>query len=89
LLPRLNELGEPTGRVMAQEIMVTNSAIANLIREGKTPQMYSSIQTGASLGMTTMENTLYQLLCDRKIAREDAMTKSTRPEELKRLLGER
>jgi len=89
LLPKLNELGEPVGRIMAQEIMVTNSAIANLIREGKTPQMYSSIQTGAALGMTTMENSLYQLLVDRKINRDDAMKKSTRPEELKRLLGER
>lgn len=89
LLPKLNELGEPVGRIIAQEIMVTNSAIANLIREGKTPQMYSSIQTGAALGMTTMENSLYQLLVDRKINRSDAMIKSTRPEELKRLLGER
>jgi twitching motility protein PilT len=89
LLPKLNELGEPVGRIMAQEIMVTNSAIANLIREGKTPQMYSSIQTGAALGMTTMENSLYQLLVDRKINRDDAIIKSTRPEELKRLLGER
>jgi twitching motility protein PilT len=89
LLPRLNELGEVQGRVLCQEIMVNNSAIANLIREGKTPQMYSCIQTGASLGMTTMENSLYHLIQNRLIRREDALIKSTRPEELRRLLGER
>ena len=38
------------GRVMAQEIMINNPAIANLIREGKTAQLYSQIQTGGDLG---------------------------------------
>ena len=89
LLPSINEAGDYVGRVMAQEIMVANSAISHMIREGKTPQMYSSIQTGASLGMTTMENSLYQLICDGKVKTEDALVKSQKPEELKRLLGDK
>jgi len=67
--------------------MTVTSAIANLIREGKTPQIYSSIQTGAQEGMTTMENSLFQLVSSNKVQFEDAIVKSTRPEELKRLLG--
>ena len=46
---------------MAQEIMVVNGAIANLIREGKTSQMYSAIQTGAQHGMQTLETALANL----------------------------
>ena len=43
---------------MAQEIMVITPAIANLIREGKTAQIYSAIQTGGKLGMQTLEKVL-------------------------------
>ena len=87
LLPKTNDFGEVQGRVLAQEIMIVTPAIANLVREGKTPQIYSSIQTGAEMGMTTMENSLYQLVAGNKVQFEDAIMKSTRPEELKRLLG--
>ncbi|MEB3201042.1 MAG: type IV pilus twitching motility protein PilT [Synechococcaceae cyanobacterium] len=74
------------GRIMAQEIMVNTPAIANLIREGKTAQLYSQIQTGAQLGMQTLERALANLLLQGKISRAEAMIKTTRPEELERLI---
>lgn len=87
LLPKLNEKGEKKGRVMAQEIMVVNGAIANLIREGKTSQMYSAIQTGAQHGMQTLETALANLYKKSLITAEDALSKSSRPDELKRLIN--
>lgn len=54
------------GRIAAHEIMLGTSAVRNLIREGKVPQLYSMIQMGASLGMTSMRDSVYKLL-DRKI----------------------
>ena len=47
---------------MAQEILVNNPAIGNLIREGKTAQLYSQIQTGANQGMQTLERALANLV---------------------------
>ena len=85
LLTRLNEDGTKSGRVMAQEIMVVNSAIANLIREGKTAQIYSAIQTGAQYGMQTLEIALANLYKAGKVTMEDALQKSQRPDEFKRL----
>lgn len=87
LLPKIAENGEKKGRVMAQEIMVVNGAIANLIREGKTTQMYSAIQTGASQGMQTLETALANLYKKNLISAEDALSKSSRPDDLKRLIG--
>ena len=87
LLPRLTETGEKKGRVMAQEIMVVNGAIANLIREGKTSQMYSAIQTGAQHGMQTLETALANLYKKNLISAEDALSKTSRPDELRRLIG--
>ena len=74
------------GRVMAQEIMVNTPAIANLIREGKTAQLYSQIQTGAQFGMQTLERNLANLVNAGRVARAEAMFKTTKPEELERLL---
>ena len=50
------------GRVAAHEIMIAVPAIRNLIREDKIAQMYSSIQTGASVGMQTMDQCLTNLV---------------------------
>lgn len=50
------------GRVAAHEIMIGVPAIRNLIREDKIAQMYSSIQTGASHGMQTMDQCLNNLV---------------------------
>lgn len=60
------------GRVVACEIMVATSAIKNLIREGKTHQMPSIIQTGAKDGMQSMDQCLKMLIMKNKISREDA-----------------
>jgi twitching motility protein PilT len=74
------------GRVMAQEIMINTPAIANLIREGKTSQLYSQIQTGANQGMQTLERALANLVEEGKVSREEALQKTTKPDELVRLL---
>ena len=60
------------GRVQAMEIMLVNGAIRNLIREGKTPQINSVIQTSRSQGMCTMDNALKDLLDRGIISRETA-----------------
>jgi twitching motility protein PilT len=75
------------GRVMVQEIMVITPAIANLIREGKASQIYSAIQTGMKLGMQTMELALANLVKTGVISLEEAISKSSKPDELQRLVG--
>jgi twitching motility protein PilT len=51
-----------SGRVAAHEIMVGTPAIRNLIREAKIAQMYSAIQTGANMGMQTLDSNLADLV---------------------------
>jgi twitching motility protein PilT len=75
------------GRCAAQEIMINTPAMGNLIREGKTSQIYSQIQMGAKLGMQTMEMALAKLYQDGKVSWEAAMSKSSKPDELERLIG--
>jgi twitching motility protein PilT len=76
------------GRVMAQEVMINTPAIANLIREGKTAQLYSQIQTGAQFGMQTLERALADLVVQGEVSRDEGMGRTTRPEELERLLAD-
>lgn len=61
------------GRVAAFEVMVTNSAIRNLIREGKSFQLTSQIQTGRRQGMQTMDDCIYRLYQNKKITADDAV----------------
>ncbi|WP_444929290.1 type IV pilus twitching motility protein PilT [Microbulbifer sp. SSSA002] len=68
------------GRVAAHEIMRGTPAIRNLIREDKIAQMYSAIQTGASVGMQTMDQCLEDLVARRIISREVAREKAKMPE---------
>src|SRR5687767_14310866 len=75
------------GRVCAPEILVPTAAIRNLIREGKTHQIYSSLQTGSSHGMQTMDTALADLVRKGKITRELAESRSSSPDELRRLMG--
>ena len=70
------------GRSMALEIMVTTPAIRNLIREEKIHQIYSAMQAGQKFGMQTMNQSLLDLVQKRKISREEALNRSTLPEEL-------
>ncbi len=64
------------GRVAAWEIMVANSAIRNLIREAKVPQMYSVIQTSQSEGMQTLDQHLLELVRNRVIHVDEARTRA-------------
>jgi len=77
------------GRCAAQEIMVNTPAIANLIREGKTSQIYSSIQMGSKMGMQTMEMCLARLVNEGKVTYEDAMAKTSKIDEMNRLIDPR
>ncbi len=87
LLPKMQGNGEKKGRIMAQEILIKNNAVANMIREGKSAQIYSAIQTGLGIGMQTLEMALSELYKQKLISAEDALSKSQRPEELRRLCG--
>lgn len=64
------------GRVAAMEIMINNSAIANLIRQGKLDQIENSMQGSAQSGMQTMDGALKRLLQKRQITGEDAYLKA-------------
>lgn len=76
------------GRVLAMEIMRTNNAIRNLIREEKLEQVYSSMQVGqGESGMITMNQCLVRLVQEGSIAEEVAMECTTVPDELARMLA--
>jgi twitching motility protein PilT len=68
------------GRVAAHEIMIGTPAIRNLIREDKVAQMYSAIQTGSALGMTTLDQCLQDLVQRRTVTREVAREKAKIPD---------
>ena len=68
------------GRVAAHEIMIGTAAIRNLIREGKIAQMYSAIQTGHAQGMTTLDQSLQDLLARGVVSREEARYKAANKE---------
>lgn len=77
----------PTGRAaLACEILVATPAVRNLIREGKTHQIYSAMQAGAKHGMVTMDQTLAQLVTKGLIATADAFERCANPEDLRRLI---
>jgi twitching motility protein PilT len=83
LIPRSNG----TGRAMAMEILIPNSAIRNLIREDKVHQIYSSMQTGQEkYEMQTFNQSLAHLVLTRQITEEDALTKSSSVDELQELI---
>lgn len=68
------------GRVAAHEIMISNSAIRNLIRENKVAQMYSVMQTGRAQGMKTLDQCLQELVHANLISRADARSKAEHKE---------
>ena len=75
------------GRAVAAEVLVPTPAVRNLIREGKTHQIYSALQTGVSHGMQTMDASLAELVRRHQITRELAEARSSSPDELRRLMG--
>jgi twitching motility protein PilT len=76
-----------TGRIPAFEIMLATPAIRNLIRENKTHQMMTSMQTSAREGMVTLNQCLADLLVHGAIAQEEAFACSIEPDELKELIS--
>jgi len=64
------------GRIAVHEIMLANSAIRNLIREAKVPQMYSVIQTSTQAGMQTLDQNLQLLVSKGHISKEAARAKA-------------
>ncbi|GAB6100347.1 type IV pilus twitching motility protein PilT [Halanaerocella petrolearia] len=73
-------------RVAATELLVVNSAVKNLIREGKSHQLESVMQTGRDKGMHTMDYSLRDLYRQGKIKRQTALNKSNNIETLKNLI---
>jgi twitching motility protein PilT len=67
------------GRVAALEVLVGVPALRNLIREDKTVQILSVIQTGAQFGMQSLDQSLRELVMQGRLSREDAMRKSSNP----------
>jgi twitching motility protein PilT len=76
-----------SARVVACEVLVPTPAVRNLIREGKTHQIPSAIQTGSAVGMQSMDAALATLVRQGKIAMAVAESRSSTPEELRRMLG--
>jgi twitching motility protein PilT len=74
------------GRVVASEIMIANSAVRNIIREGKTHQLDAVIQTGAEEGMQTMDRNMATLVKSGKITLEEAKGYAIDVKELERLV---
>lgn len=83
LLPRL----DGSGRVAALEMMVTTPAIKNLIREGKTHQIQTAIQTGGKFGMKTMDKSLVELYKNGIISMENTMNFAINSDNVKRQIN--
>jgi len=82
LLPRANG----RGRAVACEILVATSAVRNLVREGKTYQIYSAMQAGGKYGMVTMDQSLAQLVNKGVIDVRVAEERCANPQDLRRLI---
>ncbi|MFH1778490.1 MAG: type IV pilus twitching motility protein PilT [Candidatus Omnitrophota bacterium] len=81
LIPRVSR----RGRVLASEVLIANPAVRSLVREAKTHQLYSVIQTCQKEGMRMMNQSLFELYSNKLITYEDAISRSTDPEDLERL----
>jgi twitching motility protein PilT len=76
-----------SGRIAACEVLSMTPAVRNLIREGKTHQIASVLQTSGAQGMQSMDSALAQLVRQGKITRAFAESRSAVPDELARLIG--
>lgn len=83
LIPRT----DGSGRVIAVEILVANSAVRNLIREGKTPQLQSVIQSNGKQGMQTMDSSLRDLYSRGVISHDEAVKRAVDPDSFIRPIG--
>ncbi|MCQ2410272.1 MAG: type IV pilus twitching motility protein PilT [Elusimicrobiaceae bacterium] len=84
LIPALNG-----GRAMAAEVLLANSAVRSLIRDGKAEQIVSTMQTNASAGMITMNQALGELYIQKKISYQEALSHTSDPSGLKTYLQQK
>lgn len=82
----MSRAGMP-GRVCAMEVMIATSAIRNLVREAKSHQITSIIQTSANVGMQTMDQHLRELYQRGVITYEDAINRAMNPQELQNMIN--
>ena len=75
------------GRVVAAELLVATPAVRNLVREGKTHQIYSTMQSGLQFGMQTMDQALAGLIKAGTVSVEAARERACNPDDLTRLTG--
>ena len=80
---RLVRRADGQGRTAALEVMINNKAVGNLIRENKTFQIHSAIQTGSRQGMVLLDSSLQQLVKDGVITKEEAQGQAEKPETFK------
>lgn len=76
----VEKLSEP-GQIAATEILINTPAVANLIREGKTDQLESAMQTGTYTGMHTMDSSLSNMVATTQISKDEAFEKAFRKEQ--------
>ncbi len=86
LAQQLLPMATGKGRVCAVEILLGTAAIQSLIREGKTHQLYATMETSAKVGMQTLDRALISLYKRRLITRQMALSRARKPAELERLL---
>ncbi|WP_236683591.1 type IV pilus twitching motility protein PilT [Demequina aurantiaca] len=79
--------GDGPGRAVAVEVMMATPAIRNLIREGKTHQIYTALQAGSAQGMQSMDQHLAELVKSGKVPYDVAIEACHSPEEFNRLAG--
>jgi twitching motility protein PilT len=85
---QLIQTADGSERVCACEVLVPTPGVRNLIREGKSHQIYSALQTGAAHGMQTMDAALVDLVRRGRISQQTAERRSSTPDELRRLMGQ-
>ena len=81
---RLLPLLYGNGRVLGLEIMLATDAVRNIVREGKSEQLQTAIESGSKLGMITMDKCLADLFKRGRISREVALANAKKPEEVRR-----
>ncbi len=75
-------LAQKAGRAIATEVLINTPAVANLIREGQVPQLYSVMQSGSTLGMHTLDQDLQRLVATGQISQQVARSFAVDPRDL-------
>jgi len=86
---RLLLRADGSGRIPAQEVMISTPGIRNLIRKGETHQLYTFMQTGRQSGMQTMNQCLRDMVAAGTITKDTAIANTQNLEELRQLMGEK